>query len=56
MQNYAKNLPQKLKHQKQFALILKPNPCYTIMILKYDLISIVGSGCQSKWCGIQRTH
>ena len=26
---------------KQFALILKPNPCYSIMILKYALISIV---------------
>ena len=27
--------------EKQFALILKPNPCYTIMILKYAMISIV---------------
>ena len=48
MRNYAENFPQKLKHQKQFALILKPNPCYTIMKLKYDLISIVGSRYQSK--------
>ena len=53
IKNYAENLLQKFKHQKQFALILKPNPCYTIMILKYDLISIVGSGYQSKWCSIQ---
>ena len=53
MQNYAKNLPQKLKHQKQFAMILKLNPCYTIMKLKHDLISIVGSGYQSKWYGTQ---
>ena len=41
---------------KQFALILKPNPFYTIMILKYDLISFVGSGYQSKWCSIQWMH
>ena len=56
MQNYAKNLLQKLKHQKQFALILKPNPCYTIMKLKHNLISIVRSGYQSKWCSIQWMH
>ena len=48
MQNYAENFSQKLKHQKQFALILKPNPCYTIKKLKCDLISIVGSGYQPK--------
>ena len=40
--NYAEKLLQKIETpRKQFALILKPNPCYSIMILKYALISIV---------------
>ena len=47
METYAEKLCRKITAKietsgKQSALILKPNPCYKIMILKYALVSIVG--------------